>query len=369
METNSYRSQRSGWPKFRMLMAACVAVAALTASAGEAAAQNPAAINRAKAFYARAKAAYKAKDFKLAIELYLKAFEEYPNPIFHYNVAESYKQLLDCPHTLHYYKRYLSASKKLPPVKRRVELEKRARELIDLYSQRCKEASPTVTVKPKVIKKPKVVKKPKVIKKPKGDDDDDDDDDDTGDDDTGVGGVTKGAFQPTMLHVSAAAGPSFVSLGNNDTPVLFSINLGLGYPIKLGTMSADVGAVFSLTSVPWEGGGNSGTALLSSILANAGVNYAITPKLSLRGELGLGVEIFSGLGDGNPFIPNGKMATGALSVLNVRVALGASYSFTDNIVAYALPVVFAYSPAPDGLTDDITSLSRFELLFGLGYRM
>lgn len=372
METHSLSCRQPRRYRVRgALIAVCFGVAALSLSAADANAQADA-VARAKKYFAEAAAAYQAKEFKKAAQLYLKAFEEFPNPIFHYNVAESYKQLLDCPNTLHYYRRYLGASKKLPEDKRRLELEKRAQELIDLYAQRCKEGGPTTTppVKPdpdpdkdkdKDKNKDKDKDKNK-IKKPDGETDDPEDP---------PAGVSKGVFRPTKINSSVVLGPSFVSLGDG-TPVLFSFGASLGYPVMTsGKMSVDLGGAFTLTSVPWEdaGLGVSGTALISSVLANVGATYDINPKLSLRGEFGLGLLIFSGLADGNPFIPANMRATGALSAFNVRVAAGASYALTNNITLTALPVVFAYSPAPAGLNEDISALSRFEMMFGLGYRM
>ena len=362
MEMNSYQRQASTHGRTSMfLVALCVGVLSLTVSASAVMAQNAAAKTKAKQIYLQGVAAYNAKDFKKAIELYLKAFAEYPAPIFYYNVAEAYKQLLDCPHTLQYYKRYLGMAKRLPAASRKLAVEKRAADLITLYSARCKEPEVAVVKKPPVKKPP--VKKV-VVKK------DDPPEDDPPEDDPVIGQ----AFQPTKIHTTVTAGPSFVSLGDNETPVLFSLGAGLGYPKQFGKINADFGAAFTLTSVPWEGadlgmGTTTGTALMSSILANAGASYNINPKLSLRGEFGMGLLIFSGLADGNPFIPAGDSASGALSSFNVRIAAGANYALTDNIVVTALPIVFSYSPAPAGLTDDISALSRFEMMFGLGYRM
>jgi hypothetical protein len=48
--------------------------------------------------------------------------------------------------------------------------------------------------------------------------------------------------------------------------------------------------------------------------------------------------------------------------------LGAEYTITSNIAVQAQPIVFSRSPA-NKLKEGISSLTRFELLFGASYRM
>ena len=76
---------------------------------------------------------------------------------------------------------------------------------------------------------------------------------------------------------------------------------------------------------------------------------------------------FSGLAAGNPFTVGGAPTSGALSMLNLRVAVAADYAVTDNLVATLTPFAFAFSPAKDGL--DADSLTRIDFLLGVGYRM
>jgi hypothetical protein len=127
--------------------------------------------------------------------------------------------------------------------------------------------------------------------------------------------------------------------------------------------------MFTYTPVPWENAGESGSASLTSILANAVALYEVMPKLSVRADVGLGVQLFGGLTRGNPFTLNGAEASGALGVFNLRLGLGAEYAVTKNIVVTGSPAVFSYSPAPANMRMDMSSLTRFELLIGAGYRM
>ena len=50
-------------------------------------------------------------------------------------------------------------------------------------------------------------------------------------------------------------------------------------------------------------------------------------------------------------------------------ASSADYAFTPNVFVTVTPVAFTYSPAKDGLRDDIKSITRLDFMLGVGYRM
>jgi hypothetical protein len=90
----------------------------------------------------------------------------------------------------------------------------------------------------------------------------------------------------------------------------------------------------------------------------------------LRGDLGIGANVFGGISDmGNPFTQNGAATTGALGMLAVRVGVAADYMVTPNVLITVAPIAFTYSPAKDGLRSDIKSLTRLDFMLGVGYRM
>jgi hypothetical protein len=154
--------------------------------------------------------------------------------------------------------------------------------------------------------------------------------------------------------------------------VQFSLAFGGGYPLPVGPLTLTAGALVTYTPVPWESEvtGDSGTSSLFSALANGTGVYPIVDRLSARASLGLGIQVLTGADDpGNVLIEPGSMATGALSMFNLRVSAGAEYGITDNIVVSVHPVVFAYSPAKSGMREDIDALTRFEILAGVGYQL
>jgi len=199
------------------------------------------------------------------------------------------------------------------------------------------------------------------------------DDDETEEDDTEGGLETEGGGRAHLFVASAAAGPSFLSAGDLETPVHMAFAVGGAYPLWFDKVGVEPGALITYSPVPWEGtmDGVKGTAGLTALLANVAGTYPIVPSLpalTARADLGLGVLIMSGLKRGTPFLEDDQFADGAISMFHARFALGADYMVTPNIAVFAQPVVLSFSPASK-LRDGISSLTRYEILFGAGYRM
>jgi hypothetical protein len=169
-------------------------------------------------------------------------------------------------------------------------------------------------------------------------------------------------------------GASLVQFGDPalESDPLFALAVGGGYPLAVGPLTLELGGLLTYTPIPWENAQmQSGTASLTAFMANAGAIYPIPsfPKLAIRGDVGLGVQWFGGLTEpGVVFLNSGDVATGALGAFHMRLSAGAEYAVTKNVVVNAFPLVFGYSPAGD-LRDTISSVTRFELLVGAGYRM
>lgn len=375
------------------LIAAVFGFVMLTSSSAQA--QNK---KKAKEFWTKATAKYNIGEFQEAVDLYKKAYEEWPDAAFLFNIAQSYRQLDDCKNSLFFYNRYLLVK---PNAANRAKVETTIKELEESCKNResIKEKEPHGTENPTKGDDDDDAPPPtgddddddgtgtNTTPPPRGDDDDDaasdddddddvamlDDDDDAYEDDDDDDGSISGSVEtgnPTKLTSNVSIGPAFLGLGDLEVPTQFTFSLGAGYPIDLGTMSVDVGGALTYTGVPWDNGaGMSGTASMTTLLANAGATYPVAPKINVRGELGLGVLLFGGLSEGNVFTDGGRAADAALSIFNLRIALSAEYEVTPNIYVNAAPVVYSYSPSKDGIRDEVGALTRFELLFGAGYRM
>jgi hypothetical protein len=309
---------------------------------------------RARQLYQQGQEHAQAGNYQAAIEVWLEAYEAQPIPLILFNVAQAYRQMEDCPSALYFYQRYLIDEPES-------QFSDVAAEHVGNLSRRCRAKSPW-----------------------EGQDDGDDggDGDGDGDGDSGDGGgaiepVVPGPTQPTapmapqLLVAFVEGGPGFMSMGDLEVPVLFSIRAGVAYPLDLGAVELQAGATTTFTPVPYTHDGASRTALLTGILANAAARLPISPGLFARGELGLGAQVFSGItGANNVFMHPQRSTTGALSMFLIRTQLGAEYEITPNLVVSASPVVLSLSPPHSALRDDLGAfITRFEILAGLAVRL
>ena len=200
-----------------------------------------------------------------------------------------------------------------------------------------------------------------------------DDDDTEIEDDDGSIDTSETAGRPRLFTSSFGVGPSFMTSGDLNKPVHMAFAIGGGYPIAIDKASFEPGLLVTYSPIPWEDmtGEVTGTAGLTALLANAAGGYPIVPSLpalSARAEVGLGVLIMSGLDRGSPFLEDNQFADGAIAMFHARLALGAEYMMTPNVALFAQPVVLSFSPASK-LRDEISSVTRYEILFGAGYKM
>jgi hypothetical protein len=172
-----------------------------------------------------------------------------------------------------------------------------------------------------------------------------------------------------VISLRVLGGAAKINTGDLAVPVQASLGLIGGYPLALGPdLTLDLGAAFLFQPVPFEDTtGASKSAKMISALANVAATYRVAPRVGIRGDLGIGALIFSGVSD-SPFTGN-QMTTGALSMLEVRVGVSADIAITQNVLVTVAPIAFSYSPAKSGLRDDIKSITRLDFMVGLGYRM
>jgi hypothetical protein len=104
-------------------------------------------------------------------------------------------------------------------------------------------------------------------------------------------------------------------------------------------------------------------------IGNVGVRYAVSDQLALRLEAGAGLLFLTSVAQGSVFLPADMMNTNALSMLHLRVGIGAEYPIAQNLVLSVSPLVFSYSPAKAGMDASVEQFVRVDFIAGLGYRM
>lgn len=326
---------------------------------------------RANSLYQQGTTQYNLGRWEQSIDLFQRSYEECPASALLFNIAQAYRQWGNCDRALFFYRRFLAVN---PDATNRREVEGFIADL----EETCKKTRESSERPPLETVKPGGPDEGRTGTKTTGGTDvalrsDDDDDDDEFEQPPRI---TATAPRPSAVASTAEVGAAFIGLGDIDVPAQFSLRLGIGYPIDLGEVGIEVGALFGYTPVPWDNQtvapAEAGTAGLFSLLANAAAIYPVIDKLAVRGEVGLGLLMFTGLDNpaaGGIFLEEGKMATGALTMFHLRLGLGAEYSITPNLVLSAHPVVFSFSPAKGGLDESISSIMRFELMAGVGYKM
>jgi len=310
---------------------------------------------KAKELYIKGNTQYNLGRWKEAIDLFTQAYEAYDNPDLLFNIGQAYRQDGNCSKAIFFYKRYLALKPNAP---NRSEVEA----FITKLQPGCVE-QPEPKEQPKEQPKETVTAPTPPVAEVK------DPPEETIDDDDGEEEVTA---QPHIVSLRAAAGPSYLSAGPSELDkLLFGISAGAAYPLHVQQIGIEPGVLVSYTPVSWTNDemGTSGTVGLIGLLANAGATLPLGGNFGLRGDLGVGVLILSGVSKrGNPFLDMGDVADGALSRAHLRLAAGVEFAVAPGFILSAQPVI-SYSPKGTDLNSEISSITRFELLVGAGYRM
>ncbi len=178
---------------------------------------------------------------------------------------------------------------------------------------------------------------------------------------------------PKTISARFEFGGSVIGMGDLTVPAQPALTLIAGYPIRVNDkLHVDAGAAVAFRPIPYQNEitNGKGTASLTQLLADVGVGYTLVPKVSVRGDLGLGVMWLGGINDpGSPFTMGGAPTSGALGMFSLRAAVSGDYEVTPNIVVTATPFAFSYSPAKTGLRSDIKAITAIDFMLGVGYRM
>lgn len=320
---------------------------------------------------------YNLGNFTGAAEAFKKAFAletvDSKKAAYLYNIAQAYRLAKDCTNAQFFYKRFLAlrdadTSKPLSE-KTRKDIEGWLKELDECARQQeaVRNRPPDNTIQPDGPDAPDTTKPTppattETASAEEGDAEDDEDED-------GGSVTTTAEIGPRVLSARLAVGGAMIGLGDDSVTRVKGALLA-GYPIALNEqLRIEVGAGFTFTSVAYESMplATSGTASLTAAIANAGVVFAVAPKIALRGDLGAGM-LFMGGASMSQFTNGNETEGGALAMPHVRVGIGADYEITPNLAATGMGA-FSYSPAKDGLREDISAITSIDFMVGLGYRM
>lgn len=332
---------------------------------------------------------YNLGEFTKAIEAFRKAFElekdEALKPIYLYNIAQAYRQAGDCDNAVFLYKRFLSlkASDTKKPLSQSTkdDILKRIAEQEKLCAEKNsnRDKPPEGTMRPEGGEKGGGEKGGGDKGEPSGDggvqanptEVATAEPQDTEDNEVDAS-LTASIYgdQPRKISLRAGAGLGIPQMDPVNVANQFSATLIGGYPIPLAPqVGIDVGAALSLSPLQWnDGAGVSNTSLFITAVVNASLRYEVLPKLTLRGDAGVGALFFTNIVEDNPFTMGGQATSGgALTMFHLRAGASAEYSIIPSVTVWASPITFGYSPAKEGLVAD--SIIQLSFLAGFGYKL
>lgn len=318
--------------------------------------------------------AYNLGRFDESVDHFTKAYEAWPQPEFLYNIAQAYRLGGNCKQAVYFYKRFRSLKERdteapLSPQKK-AEVDKFINDLAECAAK----ADTGANAQPQSLDRPTgtstttttptattTATKPEPLETA----DEGSDEADVGEEDDGGEVHTQLASGPTMVSARLESGIALLGGGEGlEFPIQPVVALTAGYPIPVGPATIEAGVGLSYTPLPYEAMGAQKQGTMLGARAVGVISYPVAPKVSLRGQLGVGVVSLSGLAMGNPITTD--RTAGSFTLLNVRVGVAADYAITQNIVATLQPFALAYSPGADGMYAD--SLREIDVLLGVGYR-
>ena len=332
---------------------------------------------------------YNLGNFDKAVEAFKQGFSletsESKKAAYLYNVAQSYRQANDCKNALFFYKRFLSLKENDTVKPLTAKSHPSRQEVVDRINdlEACVQQAASISKKPPSNNLPPDGDSADKTPPPAGD---------TGhveptkavatgpdhapvEEDKGTAEPKPAGRRPHVISARLTGGGTKVSAGDKFVPVQFTMALTAGYPIAINSkLTIDAGAAFTFTPVPYTINRTgpammevSKTAQLIGLVANGGVTYEVAPKIGVRGDLGLGALFFSNVSE-SAF--TGEAPTsGALTMFHVRAAISGDYAVTPNLIVTAPSIAFTYSPPKEGLSPDIKSITSFDFMVGIGYRM
>jgi hypothetical protein len=327
-----------------------VALAAAVAHADEAA--------EAKEHFNRGVKLYNLGHFQEAIPEFEKAYDLEPAPILLFNIAQAHRQNGSKERALFFYRRYLEQE---PNATKRADVEQRMKELAQSVQQENeqKHKPPTeVSPPPPPPNTPQGVPPPApaaaAVPTPV---------------------VVAGATSPTGVspwRIAVALGPSFVGFSGRDisAPVLFGLQLGGSYEFLHGPSDLRAGVTGLYASLPYTNV-NSNAQQTSSFwgaLLTADYSYRVIEPLRLGAGIGLGIVWWAGLSQGNPFTVGYVEASGAIPMPTLALSLHAEYLVTSHLFVNLTPELLLSKTTSDGLSQAVSSVHRFDLDVGVGYR-
>lgn len=333
--------RRTGRSLFALSLALGLALAEAAHAQAAAPPPTPEAQAAAKRHYKQARHAYDLGRFEDAIREFEAAYEAMPAPEFLFNLAQSHRQLGHCREALFFYGRFASSrpdSPLMPDVQGYVT---------ELQAQ-CPEPPPTPEA-PKPDATPPAP--PPSLPPPT------------------VEAPPPPSPAPThFLMLDVQAGVGLLDAGEVAVQPQPSFRFSATYPVPAGPLEVRLGVLSTMLLVPY-GGEDPGNALQTQVFGHLELALPLASWLVARTEAGVGMLIFSGLEEGNPFTEAARPASGPLGMLAVRGALGVELPLGQRLRVTLTPFAFSFSPPKERMEPSIKRLTRMDFTLGVALRL
>jgi tetratricopeptide (TPR) repeat protein len=330
---------------------AAVAVAAVVITASAAHAQSD-----AQEHFKRGVKLYNLGHFQESIPEFEKAYDLDPQPILLFNIAQSHRQNGNKERALFFYRRYLEQE---PNATKRADVEQRMKELAQELQQETeqKQKPPTEVTPPSTTTTttgpaPATPTPPIVTSPP-----------------------PPPAAPDIPVRLALALGPSFVGLSGASAdkisaPVMFGFEVGASYGFLQRPSELRAGIEMLYAALPYTNIKTNDAQSSSFWGAMLTLDYAyrVIEPLSVGAGLGAGVIWWAGLADGNPFTAATASVSGAIPMPTFALSLHADYLITPHLFVTLNPAFLYSKTTSDGLTAATSSVHRFDLDVGAGYR-
>ncbi len=145
-------------------------------------------------------------------------------------------------------------------------------------------------------------------------------------------------------------------------PVVLTGGLFAGYPINVRSGYVDIGV-----GVTYQGiGYDDSVAHFTSALLNFGYTHAMSEKVSLRGDIGVGLQLMGGLVMGNPFTVDPTTEPGVLIMGHSRIAGSVEYSLSPKGFVASVGLAYGVSLGHSDLRS--ANIHRVDGFLGIGLR-
>lgn len=306
-----------------------------------------------KAYFESGVRHYNLGHFQEAITDFEKAYNQDPAPILLFNIAQSHRQLGDKERALFFYRRYLEQA---PNAGNKAEVEQRMKDLTQsLQQEKDLKQKPPPGVETGDHPPPKVdpppPPPPPIVEHPAAD----------------------AGARPWAAEAYLA--PSFIGFSAHqavDAPVMVSLRAGGSYAFPFGPSSVRVGAEGLAAFLPYTSTNTMATKESSSLwgfMLTGRYLYQVAPGFMVGGGVGAGVIWWGGLGADNPFTLQGTAASAPIPMPSLEIGVRAEYLFASGMfVALSPELLLSKTIGNDALSQSISSVHRFDVFAGAGYR-